>query len=81
MPRVPAFNEEKQIGQVIETMPEFVDYILVVDDGSTDRTVEIAKNHGAKTVSHKKNMGVGAAFNSGMKAILDMDDGWHHGEH
>ena len=71
---VPAYNEEKQIGQVIETMPEFVDHVLVVNDGSIDRTVEIAENHGAKTVSHKKNMGVGAAFNSGVKAILDMDD-------
>jgi len=71
---IPAFNEEKQIGQVIESIPEFVDHILVVDDGSSDRTVEISKKHGAKTVSHKKNKGVGAAFNSGVKAILNMDD-------
>lgn len=38
---VPAYNEEKQIGMVIETMPEFVDRIIVVNDNSTDSTEEI----------------------------------------
>ena len=36
---VPAYNEEKLIGRVIETMPEFVDKIVIVDDKSTDKTV------------------------------------------
>ena len=35
---VPAYNEENQIGHVIETMPEFVDRIVVVNDNSTDAT-------------------------------------------
>ena len=70
---IPAYNEEKQIGQVIETMPEFVDHVLVVNDGSSDKTIEIAQKHNAKTVSHKKNQGVGAAFNTGVKTILNMD--------
>jgi glycosyltransferase involved in cell wall biosynthesis len=70
---VPAYNEERQIGQVIQSMPEFVDHILVIDDGSSDKTVEIAQNHGAKIVSHKKNQGVGAAFNTGVKTILNME--------
>ncbi|MEN8227831.1 MAG: glycosyltransferase family 2 protein [Bacteroidota bacterium] len=69
---LPAFNEEKQIGQVIEAIPDFADHIVVVDDGSSDRTVEIATEKGVKTVSHKKNRGVGAAFNTGVKFILDM---------
>jgi glycosyltransferase involved in cell wall biosynthesis len=71
---IPAFNEEAKIGHVIESMPDFVDHVLVVDDGSSDNTVEIAQKHGAKTISHKKNSGVGAAFNTGVKTILNMDD-------
>ena len=42
---VPAFNEEKQIGFVIETMPDFVDRIVVVNDNSTDNTEEIVKEY------------------------------------
>lgn len=42
---VPAYNEEKQIGRVIETMPEFVDRIVIVNDYSEDRTDEIVKGY------------------------------------
>lgn len=42
---VPAYNEEKQIGMVIETMPDFVDRIVIVNDGSKDGTVEIVKKY------------------------------------
>jgi glycosyltransferase involved in cell wall biosynthesis len=41
---VPAYNEEKQILQVISTMPDFVDRIVVINDFSTDRTGEIVLN-------------------------------------
>ena len=37
---VPAYNEETQIGMVIETMPDYVDRIVVVNDGSKDKTAE-----------------------------------------
>ena len=40
---VPAYNEEKQILHVIESMPDFVDRIIIVDDKSSDRTFEIVK--------------------------------------
>lgn len=40
---VPAYNEENQIGMVIETMPDFVDRIVIVNDGSKDKTAEIVK--------------------------------------
>ena len=40
---VPAYNEETQIGKVIDTMPAYVDRIVVVDDSSRDKTVEIVK--------------------------------------
>jgi len=42
---VPAYNEEKQIGMVIETMPDFVDRIIVVNDCSTDKTADIVKQY------------------------------------
>ena len=40
---IPAFNEEKQIGFVIETIPEFVDRIIVVNDCSTDNTKTVTE--------------------------------------
>lgn len=42
---VPAYNEESQIGMVIETMPAFVDRIIIVNDGSKDHTVEVVKRY------------------------------------
>lgn len=69
---IPALNEEKQIGEVIEAIPGFVDHIIVVDDGSTDHTADIARGKGASIVSHKYNRGVGAAFISGVKRFLEL---------
>lgn len=70
---VPAYNEEKLISRVIETIPEYVDKIIVVDDCSKDKTVEIVKRFkesmGDKLVliEHEKNGGVGGAIASGYK--------------
>ena len=50
---VPAYNEETQIGMVIEDMPDFVDKILVINDCSTDNTAEVVKGYWAT----KKNKG------------------------
>jgi len=70
---IPALNEEKQIGSVIDAIPSFVDHIVVVDDGSSDRTVEVAAQKGVKIVSHKSNRGVGAALGTGVKTVLGME--------
>lgn len=76
---VPAFNEEKLIGRVIETMPNFVDFIVVVDDGSVDKTADAVQNHAAKNkrkvllISHESNEGVGAARATGYKWARDHD--------
>jgi glycosyltransferase involved in cell wall biosynthesis len=48
-----AKNEEKQIARCLGSAKNFVDEIIVVDTGSNDRTVEIAKQFGAKVVSHE----------------------------
>ena len=71
---IPALNEEKKIGQVIDGIPRFVDHVVVVDDGSTDRTGEIAREKGAVVLRHAFNRGVGAAFNSGRRLALELND-------
>ena len=61
---IPAYNEEKNIASIITKLKKITDSIIVCDDGSSDMTSEISKNLGAVVVSHKKNMGYGAAINS-----------------
>jgi len=76
---IPAFNEEKDIKKVITKIPRKISgikeiKILVTDDGSTDNTVNEALNAGAdKVVSHKRNMGVGAAFMTGVRNAISMN--------
>ena len=69
---LPAYNEEALIGKVLAAMPSFVDTVIVVDDGSTDSTVAIATSHNAIVVSHKKNSGVGASFQTGVRKALEV---------
>jgi len=74
---VPAYNEEKLIGRVIETMPDYVDKIVVIDDKSSDGTVEIVRKYAAESggrvvlIEHQKNQGVGGAIASGYKWARD----------
>ncbi|MBT4651743.1 glycosyltransferase family 2 protein [Candidatus Woesearchaeota archaeon] len=72
---IPAFNEERTISQVVSSIPrncaEEVE-VLVVNDGSKDQTAEIAKQHGAKVLSHKTNLGLGTTFKDGINQALKM---------
>ncbi len=73
---VPAYNEERLIGKVLETMPSFVDHIVVVDDASSDRTGEIVKTRQKEDgriicLRHGKNEGVGGAIATGYKWARD----------
>jgi len=61
---IPAYNEGKVIGNVIKRTLQFVDKVVVCDDGSTDETVEEAKMAGAHVIQHPENKGKGAAFKS-----------------
>ncbi|RLF77507.1 glycosyltransferase family 2 protein [Thermococci archaeon] len=83
---IPAYNEAKRIGKVLSKIPEFVDEVIVVDDGSEDNTFEVAKNHGAEVIRLEENQGKGAAMREGIKKIsgdvvVFMDaDGQHNPE-
>jgi glycosyltransferase involved in cell wall biosynthesis len=73
---VPAYNEELLIGKVIQSMPDFVDYIIVVDDCSTDDTVSVVetiKKNESRLVflAHEYNRGVGGAIATGYKWARD----------
>ena len=68
---MPAHNEERAIGGVIDDLHEegWRD-VIVVDDGSRDRTAEIAEKKGAKVLVHSSNLGLGAALRTGLKEAL-----------
>jgi Glycosyl transferase family 2 len=72
---IPAYNEEDNIGQVLPRIPETVcgvaTEVLVVDDGSRDRTGDIAREHGAAVARHVTNLGGGAALRTGYRLMSD----------
>jgi len=70
---IPAMNEAATIQEVIAEVKRYVDDVFLVDDGSTDQTAEIARDMGAHVVSHQNNMGVGAAFSTGVREVLKND--------
>jgi len=68
---IPGYFEEKHIREVATRTKAQLDRVLVVDDGSTDRTTEEAKAAGADVIRHGKNAGKGAAIKTGLRALLD----------
>lgn len=83
---IPAYNEEKNIASVISKLSKFGYSIIVCDDGSDDQTNQIAEKMGALVITHKKNLGYGAAICSlffkakdmGLDVLVTMDaDGQH----
>ena len=71
---VPAYDEERLVGETIRGIPEFVDRILVVDDASRDGTSAAAEAVGDPRVDvlrHERNEGVGAAIATGYRRALD----------
>lgn len=84
---IPAYNEEKSIGSVLknicESSSDFVAEVIVVDDGSSDKTAQIAEQSGVRVIRHVRNRGYGSALKTGVRAaqtafVLTMDsDGQH----
>jgi len=67
---VPALNEEKRIEEVLRRLRKHVDKIIVVDDGSRDKTSEVSRRY-ALVVRHIVNLGKGAALRTGCKKALE----------
>lgn len=78
---IPTLNEEEGIGPLLQKIPKDLDCeVIVVDNGSTDKTVEIAKRYGARVI-HEKKRGYGSAYKAGLSsaqgdiiATMDGDD-------
>jgi len=74
---IPCFNEEKTLPLVLKELPKKIEGIdkievQIVDDGSTDKTIEVAKAFGVtRIIRHKKNQGLGIAFKDGMQIALE----------
>lgn len=67
---IPAFNEENSLASVLKDVKPLVDEVVVVDDGSADRTFEIAKKEGVTVLRHFMNRGQGAALETGNRYSL-----------
>ena len=88
---IPAFNEEASIGAVLADLRDHhpLEHVIVIDDGSRDRTSEIADAAGVRVIRHAINLGVGAAMGTAFKyaarhgydALVQVDaDGQHRPE-
>jgi len=66
---IPAYNEAPRVGAVVLAVRELLP-VIVVDDGSTDRTSDVARETGAEVVEQRPNQGKGAALRSGFRQAL-----------
>ena len=76
--QIPCLNEEETLPLVLETIPKQIPgvdevVVLIVDDGSTDRTVEVAQSYGVtEFVTHVRNRGLGRSFHDGVQRALEL---------
>lgn len=86
---IPAYNEESRVGEVVSKAQPYVDEIVVVDDGSLDRTSDVGRKAGALVLKLPVNLGYGAALHTGylfayknnFGALVQLDaDGQHNAD-
>jgi glycosyltransferase involved in cell wall biosynthesis len=76
--QIPCLNEAETLPLVLETIPKKVKgineiIVVVIDDGSTDKTVEVARAHGVKhIIHHAQNQGLGRSFHDGIQKALEL---------
>ena len=68
---IPAYQDEKHIGEIARRTRERLDHVLVVDDGSTDQTEQCAREAGAEVIVHAQNQGKGEALKTGLAHWLE----------
>jgi glycosyltransferase involved in cell wall biosynthesis len=84
---IPAYNEESSIAEVVKKASKYVDYVIVIDDGSFDQTGWVAQKYGAEAYKLPRNFGVGMATSRGFQwkgintNLITLDgDGQHNPE-
>lgn len=70
---IPAYNEDRLIGSVVLKARKFATEVIVVDDGSSDKTANVAQSAGALVVLHDLNTGKGEALNTGLRAARKLE--------
>lgn len=74
---IPAYNEEKLIGKTVDTLPSFIDHIVVINDGSSDNTLDVikklaVKNKNITIINNEQNIGLGSSMVKGFKKALQL---------
>ncbi|OGG87170.1 hypothetical protein A3B87_01080 [Candidatus Kuenenbacteria bacterium RIFCSPHIGHO2_02_FULL_39_13] len=70
---IPLYNGEQTIKKTLDSLfsqKKFFDEVIIVDDGSSDESLEIAKNFEVKVIEHNKNKGLAASYNSGIRKAM-----------
>ena len=86
---IPAYQESRTVNQVVTISQKYCDLVVVVDDGSTDGTGQIAQDAGATVLRHHRNRGKGAALRTGFAyaiehhydVIITLDGDLQHNPH
>jgi glycosyltransferase involved in cell wall biosynthesis len=73
---IPAYQDEKHIGDIVRRTHAQLDHVLVVDDGSNDQTAQRARETGAEVIIHNQNLGKGEAVKTGLRYWLDRKIEW-----
>jgi glycosyltransferase involved in cell wall biosynthesis len=73
---IPAYQDEKHIGDIVRRSRERLGHVLVVDDGSSDHTAQRAREAGAEVIVHDQNRGKGEAIKTGLGHWLDQEVRW-----
>ena len=73
---IPAYHDEKHIGDIVRRTGQQLDHVLVIDDGSSDGTAQRARDAGAEVIVHNQNRGKGEAIKTGLRYCLARELTW-----
>ena len=73
---IPAYQDEKHIGDIVRRTCERLEHVLVIDDGSSDQTAQRAREGGAEVIIHDQNRGKGEAIKTGLGYWLNQEVTW-----